>query len=94
MNKKELSRKVAEKMSVPGDLSMQFINAFQEVVGDELERNEHVQLLGFGTFFPWPQTERAGRNPRTGKECMIRFRVSVKFRPGRSLLGKLNSDRK
>ena len=47
-------------------------------------------LQNFGHFQPWQQKERFGRNPRTGVECPIRKRVSVKFKPGKGLLELLN----
>lgn len=93
MNKTTLAQQVAGKMSVTQRDSLRFINTLQEIVADELQRNGGVMLQGFGSFSPWEQTERTGRNPRTGVTCTIRPRISVKFKPGKDLLKILNSSR-
>ena len=46
---------------------------------------------GFGTFTLWSQSERPGRNPKTGIPVTIPSRNSVKFKPGKGLLEYLNS---
>lgn len=69
-----------------------FIEVMQNIICDELKQDGSLLLQGFGSFTPWRQTERQGRNPRTGKACMIQPRTSVKFRPGKSLLAELNQE--
>ena len=61
-----------------------------EVMEEGLSDGNDIVLQGFGTFFAWSQTERTGRNPRTGETCRIEARVSVKFKPGKFLLAALN----
>lgn len=93
MNKGTLVQQVAERMSVTQRDSLRFINTLQEIVASELQQNGVVTLQGFGAFSPWEQTERIGRNPRTGTSCTIPPRVSVKFKPGKHLLEALNGTR-
>ena len=90
MNKRQLVNKVAKKLGITHIASQKYMNALQEVIGDTLLQNEDIQLTGFGTFFPWEQTERPARNPKTGTPCVIIPRTSVKFKPGKFLLKKLN----
>lgn len=90
MNKQELAKQIACEMSVTITDAMRFINAFQNAVTTGLKRKELVTLYGFGTFWPWSQTERMARNPKTGKEVMIQPRASAKFKPGIYLLEALN----
>lgn len=91
MNKADLVNELAEKMQITQSQSRQFLNTFQEVLAEAIKRNSPVMLQGFGTFTPWVQTEREGRNPRTGITCVIPARTSVKFKPGKFLLKDLNS---
>lgn len=42
-----------------------------EAMGEELDKREEITLQGFGSFRPWPQSLRMGRNPRTGATCSI-----------------------
>lgn len=91
MNKADLVNQLAEKMQITQSQSRQFLNTFQEVLAEAIKRNSPVMLQDFGTFTPWVQTEREGRNPRTGITCVIPARTSVKFKPGKFLLKDLNS---
>lgn len=93
MNKLDLAKSLATKMSVTQRSSARFLNALQEVMADELRQNGTIMLQGFGSFSPWAQTERPGRNPRNGTSCIIEARTSVKFKPGKDLLELLNSDK-
>lgn len=90
MNKTDLVNELAMKMSIPQYQSRKFLNAFQEIMSEKLGQDEIV-LQGFGTFKTWNQTERPGRNPRTGRPCTIEARTSVKFKPGKFLLQMLNN---
>ena len=90
MNKADLVNELAAKLNIPQYQSRLFLKAFQEVLTETLKRGPIV-LQGFGTFEPWNQKERQGRNPRTGVTCMIAPRKSVKFKPGKFLLRDLNS---
>lgn len=91
MNKSDLVNKLAGKLGIPQYISRKYVNAFEEVLSEALKQDEVIMLQGFGTFEPWKQTERQGRNPRTGTLCVIQPRTSVKFRPGKYLLEELNS---
>lgn len=91
MNKTDLVNELAAKLNVPQYQSRQFVTAFQEVLAETLKRDKPIALQGFGSFEPWSQSERPGRNPRTGNPCMIASRTSVKFKPGKFLLEALNS---
>lgn len=90
MNKAELTKSMANRLSVTQAQSQKFLDTFQEILGEELKKDMNVSLLGFGVFSPWKQTERIGRNPRTGVECIIKPRVSVKFKPATRFLETLN----
>ncbi|WP_455637436.1 HU family DNA-binding protein [Parabacteroides sp.] len=91
MNKSELVEVLAGRMNIQQYKVRDFINNLQEVIGEELSKEEGgLVLQGFGTFTLWKQTARRGRNPRTGLECPIHARNSVKFKPGKFLLEALN----
>lgn len=94
MNKAELTKSLASKMSVTQSQAQKFLDTFQEILGEELKQDNNLSLLGFGVFSPWKQTERVGRNPRTGVECVIKPRLSVKFKPATRFLEVLNDEKK
>ena len=92
MNKAEFRNKLASRLKLPQYVSNNIIDACLDIISQSLQNGDPIVLQGFGTFSPWLQTERLGRNPRTGKDCMIAPRTSVKFKPGKDLLKKLNNN--
>ena len=91
MNKNTLTIQLAGKLGIPVTASRQYIEALEEVLTESLKAGDPVILQGFGTLSPWQQTGRPGRNPKTGVPCLIAPRCSVKFKPGKGLLERLNS---
>lgn len=90
MNKRELAEEIAGRMSAPVTETLRFLDTMMDVIGESVSRKESVLLQNFGHFTSWEQSERMGRNPRTGKSCPIRKRMSVKFKPGKGLIEKIN----
>lgn len=92
MNKAELLHKLSGRLSIPQRECDRYLSNLLDILGDELESGNGLVLQGFGTFTRWEQTARLGRNPRTGKDVPILPRNSVKFKPGKLLLRKLNNN--
>ena len=86
--------KLAAKLGVKPSQSRDFLLAFEEVLTEALQEDETIGFHGFGSFAPWKQVERPGRNPRNGTPYQIAPRVSVKFKPGKFLLNTLNEQKK
>lgn len=92
MNKNDLVRRLSSRLSLTQQDSILYLNTLLDIVSEELSAGDNLVLQGFGTFSRWEQTERIGRNPRTGTTCMIHPRNSVKFKPGKFLLNRLNKE--
>lgn len=92
MNKRELISELSSHLHLPKNQCEHYLNAHLAILQEELKSGGEIMLQGFGAFTPWPQTSRPARNPRTGEACMIRSRTSVKFRPGKLLLEKMNDE--
>lgn len=90
MNKTELVNAFSKKADVPHSQARLYLNILLGVMEETL-KEEPIMLQGFGTFERWEQTERPGRNPRTGVPCKIPARISVKFKAGKYLLETLNT---
>lgn len=91
MNKFELSKRIASRMSVTQQEALKFIRVYQDTLAEVLIDEGVMISQGFGTFTLWSQTERVGHNPQTGSPALIPARNSVKFKPGRDLLKFLNN---
>jgi len=68
----------------------EFVEQFFNEIRKALASGEEVKLSGFGNFQLREKKARPGRNPKTGEEVNIGERKSVKFRPGKAFLEKLN----
>ena len=90
MNKKELIAAVAEASEVSKKDAEKVIQAFTDVVADELKKGEKIQLVGFGTFEVSERAERIGRNPKSGEEMVIAATKTPKFKAGKALKDIVN----
>jgi DNA-binding protein HU-beta len=50
-----------------------------------LQKDDRIELRGFGVFTIKPRKTGIGRNPRTGEEVSIPPGKAVRFKPGKDL---------
>lgn len=86
MNKTELIAAMAKKAGMTKVDSAKALNAYVDVVKDQLAKGEKITLIGFGTYSVVERPARTGRNPRTGKTIKIAAKKSAKFKPGKGLI--------
>ena len=91
MNKAELIAAMAAKAGIKKTDAQKALDAFIEVVSEELAAGEKVQLTGFGTFEVAERAAREGRNPQSGETMMIAASKSPKFKAGKVLKDKVNA---
>lgn len=83
MNKHQLVDALAEATSETKTRSKKFVEAFAEVVQQQLSQGEAVIIADFGKFEAVNYAARNKRNPQTGEVVAMPARKAVKFRPGR-----------
>ncbi|MGI6579788.1 MAG: HU family DNA-binding protein [Saccharofermentanales bacterium] len=91
MNKTELIAAVAEKTLLSKKDSQKAVNAILETIIEELEKDEKVTLVGFGTFEVRHRAERMGRNPATKEPIKIPASKSPAFKAGKNFKDRVNS---
>ncbi len=91
MKKAELIAAMAAKTGMKKTDAQKALDAFMEVVGEELAAGEKVQLTGFGTFEVSERAAREGRNPQSGETMMIAASKAPKFKAGKVLKDKVNA---
>ena len=90
MNRKELAAAIAAETGLTKKDAEAALNAFVDVVTDELKKGEKVQLVGFGTFEVSERAAREGRNPQTGETMTIAASKAPKFKAGKALKDAVN----
>lgn len=92
MNKTELAKRMSERLSLPYDLILCFLDAFHAELAEVFREEERLVIKNFGTYSLRKQPGRMGRNPKNGKMHIIPSRMSLKFKPGKGLLARLNEE--
>ena len=85
MNKTELVAAMAEKAGLTKVDAAKALNAYVDVVKDQLKKDEKVTLIGFGTFSVAERAARKGINVLTKKTINIPAKKVVKFKAGADL---------
>ena len=91
MNKTELVAAIAENAEISKKDAEKALNAFADVVAEELKKGEKVQLVGFGTFEVSERAAREGRNPQTGETMTLAACKAPKFKAGKALKDAVNA---
>lgn len=89
MTKKELIGLIAESTEATQKSVDVFLNAFIEIVGEELSAGNEVRLVGFGTFKVIQKKARKGINPKTLKAIDIPATKTPKFVAGKTLKDRI-----
>jgi len=90
--KTDLIEAVARSCGVSKKDAETMVNTFLECIIDALNRDEYVELRGFGTFRVRHRAPRKGRNPRTGEQVEVNGKRVPVFRVGKQLKTDLNSE--
>lgn len=85
MTKKELVAAIAGETEETQKNVDTFLDAFTEIVEEELSNGSEVRLVGFGTFKVIQKKARKGINPKTLKPINIPATKAPKFVAGKEL---------
>lgn len=85
MNKAEIVEAMSNITNATKADSEKALDAFINVVSNNINSDDGVKLVGFGTFSVSDRKARMGRNPQTGEEIQIPARKVPVFRPGKEL---------
>ncbi len=79
----ELVGALAEKTGVTKAKTKEILDAYAELLINELQSVGSVQLAGIGKLKLGQRAERQGRNPSTGEAITIKASKTVKFSRGK-----------
>ena len=69
-----------------------FMNIILSEIKSTLNRNERVELRGFGVFSTNLQKSRISRNPKTGEKVNTPEKKIIHFKMGKELFKKINNE--
>lgn len=92
MTKAEIVQIISESTGLTRKDTAVVVEGFLESISDALERNEHIEIRGFGTFKVVERAPRTGRNPRTGSAVRIAGRKAPVFKPSKELKSRINQN--
>ena len=90
MNKADLVAAIAVKTGDTKKVAEANLNALLEVITEALQKEEKVQLVGFGSFEIRKRAARKGRNPQTKEEIKIPASKAPVFKAGKALKDLVN----
>ena len=90
MTKSDLVEAVARSCEVSKKDAEITVNTFLESIIEALNRDEGVELRGFGSFRIRERGPRIGRNPRTGDRVDVDAKKVPYFKVGKQLKELIN----
>ena len=90
MNKNDLVAAVATQAELSKADAAKAVDAVFAAIGEALQKNDEVRLVGFGTFSVAERAASEGRNPRTGEKITIPASKQPKFKAGKGLKDAVN----
>ncbi len=90
MIKADLVNKISREMNISKQEAEAGINLFFQTIKEALQREEEIELRGFGSFRFRKRNPRMGRNPRTGETVQIPSKKVLYFKPSKLLKNLIN----
>lgn len=91
MTKSELIERVSQKAPrIPKRQVEVIVQTMFDAMRGALQRQERIEIRGFGTFAIRTRRPREGRNPKSGKKVHVPSRRTPYFTVGKELRDRLN----
>jgi len=91
ITKKELIDRIVESTHTKRVTVKTTIRHFLDEIVAELATNNRLEFRDFGVFEPRTRAARTGQNPKTLERVQVPAKRAVKFKMGRIVKQKLNS---
>ncbi len=91
MNKSQLIDAIASQSDSSKAAAARAVDAFTDIVTEQLKNGGTVELVGFGKFEVRQREARTGRNPQTGEPIAIAAAKVPAFKAGKQLKDAVNA---
>jgi integration host factor subunit beta len=92
MTKSELIETIASHQGLPFRYVEAAVNAVIDSIAEALERDERVEIRGFGNFTVREYGSYVGRNPKTGERVDVPPKKLPFFKVGKDLRERVDSN--
>ena len=92
MTKADLVEEVVRAADVSKKHAETIVNTVFSSIVDALQKDDKIELRGFGSFRVRRRRSRQGRNPKTGDRVDVPEKRIPYFKPGKELKDLINSD--
>ena len=93
MTKSELIDAIAGRGELTKARAELLVNCVFDAMTEALQRNEGIEIRGFGSFTVRPYKPYSGRNPRTGQPVPVPAKRLPFFKVGKELKELVNNSR-
>jgi len=93
MTKQQLMEAISADVQQKRSEVEEVVESLLEIISETLERDERVDIRGFGSFVAKQKKARLGRNPRTGASLEIPAKRDASFKPSKELTQRLMQSR-
>ncbi|EDY2030061.1 HU family DNA-binding protein [Salmonella enterica] len=90
MTKRDLIVSLSDTYLIPRDKVTALLNDLTDKYVQEILTTGETRIYGIGTFRVVERAQRKGRNPKTGKPCVIPAANVLKFSTTKTLKEQLN----
>ncbi|MGM0444140.1 MAG: HU family DNA-binding protein [Fibrobacterota bacterium] len=91
VTKREIVIDIANKTGLTQTEVKEIVEELIISISDILERNESIEIRGFGTFYPKIRKPRPARNIHTGQVVPLQERAVPLFRYSNNMKEKINN---
>ncbi|ADC89497.1 histone family protein DNA-binding protein [Thermocrinis albus DSM 14484] len=92
MNRENLIRRVSEELKVSREDARKLVRGIVESMVEVLIQHRKLELRNFGVFRIGKIRGRFVKNPRTGVEMYVAESYTVRFKPSRHVIRKINGE--
>jgi len=92
MTKADLVEEVVRAADVSKKHAETIVNTVFSSIVEALQKDDKIELRGFGSFRVRRRRSRQGRNPKTGDRVEVPEKRIPYFKPGKELKDLINSD--
>lgn len=92
LTKADLVEKVIQAAELPRKDSEEAVDIVFESITQALQKNDKIEIRGFGSFRTRDRRGRIGRNPKTGARVEVPPKKIPHFKPSKELKDFVNED--